>query len=58
MAPIKNLREGMGRCNNQPNNSISGGVDVGEAIIMGGTLGGRGLLIALGGKWSDEKNKN
>ncbi len=25
---------------------------------MGGTRGGRRLLIALGGEWSDEKNKN
>ncbi len=33
-------------------------MDVGEAIIMGGTRGGTRLLIALGGKWSDEKNKN
>ena len=33
-------------------------MDVGEAIKMGGTRGGGRLLIALGGEWSDEKNKN
>jgi hypothetical protein len=48
----------MGRHNNQPNNNVDGGMDVGEAIIMGGMRGGRRLLIALGGKWSDIKNKN
>jgi hypothetical protein len=31
---------------------------VGEAIITGGTRWGGLLHIALGGKWSDEKNKN
>jgi hypothetical protein len=48
----------MGRRNNQPNDCVSGGMDVGEVIITGGTRGGRRLLIALGGEWSDEKNKN
>ena len=33
-------------------------MDVGEAIKTGGTRGGGRLLIALGGEWSDEKNKN
>ena len=32
-------------------------MDVGEAIKTGGTRGGGRLLIALGGEWSDEKNK-
>jgi hypothetical protein len=48
----------MSRHNNQPNNNVGGGLDVGEAIITGGTHGGRRLLIALGGEWSNEKNKN
>jgi hypothetical protein len=48
----------MGRRNNQPNNNVGGGMYVGEVIVMGGTRGGRRLLIALCGEWSDEKNKN
>mgnify|MGYP006185546881 FL=1 len=31
---------------------------VGESMQTGGTRGGGRLLIALGGEWSDEKNKN
>ena len=46
------------RCNNQPNDVDGGGMDVGEAIKTGGTRGGGRLLIALGGEWSNEKNKN
>jgi hypothetical protein len=48
----------MGRRNNQPNDGVGGGMDAGEANKMGGTRGGGRLLIALGGKWSDKKNKN
>ncbi len=48
----------MGGRNNQLNDGLGGGMDVGEAIIMGGTRGGGRLLIAFGGEWSDEKNKN
>ena len=48
----------MGRRNNQPNDGVGSGMGIGEAMKMGGTRGGRLLLIALGGKWSDEKNKN
>ncbi len=32
-------------------------MDVGEAIKTGRRRGGGRLLIALGGEWSDEKNK-
>jgi hypothetical protein len=65
MAPIKNLRDGrvldgrcsMGRRINQPNDGVGGGMDVGEAIITGGTRGGRRLLtIALGGRM-ERRNK-
>jgi hypothetical protein len=48
----------MGRRNNQPNNDVGGGTYDGEGTITGGMRGGRRLLIALGGEWSDEKNKN
>ncbi len=48
----------MGQNDNQLNDGVGGGMDVGEAIIMGGTCGGGRLLIALGGEWSDKKNKN
>jgi hypothetical protein len=48
----------MGRRNNQPNDGVGSGMGIGEAMKTGGTRGGGRLLIALGGKWSDEKNKN
>ncbi len=48
----------MGQRNNQPNDGAGGGMDAGEAIKTGGMRGGGHLLIALGGEWSDEKNKN
>ncbi len=51
-------RFSMGQCNNQPNDGVGGGMDVREAIKMGGTCGGGRLLIALSGEWSDKKNKN
>ena len=40
----------MGQRNNQPNGGVGGGIDVGEAMKMGGTRGGGRLLIALGGE--------
>ncbi len=40
------------------NDGVGSGMGVGEAMQMGVTRGGGRLLIALGGEWSDEKNKN
>ncbi len=56
-APVLDGCCSMSRCNNQPNNNVGGGMDFGEAFIMGKTRGGRWLLIAFFGEWSDKKIK-
>ena len=44
--------------NNQPNDDLGGGWDVGEAMRQGGTCRGGRLPIIWGGRIERRKNKN
>jgi hypothetical protein len=52
-APDLGGRYSIDRRNNQPNDEVSGGGDVGEEMRLGGTCGGGRLFVVLGGELSD-----